>query len=96
MVGLTCLSCAGFKRGTALTCLEHAALDYRQELGGEERIMEYNHNLVLEGAALIANALQTSYMENSEKSLIAAMVREASPHTEWCHRPAHRRYSLLR
>lgn len=36
--------------------------------------MQYNHDLVLEGASLLANALGTSYMENSEESLVACMV----------------------
>ena len=50
------------------------ALEFRQFCGGEERIMQYNHDLVLEGASLLANTLNTSYMENSEKSLMACMV----------------------
>lgn len=36
--------------------------------------MQYNHALVLEGASLLANTLGTSYMENSEQSLVACMV----------------------
>jgi hypothetical protein len=36
--------------------------------------MEYNHELVKDGAALLANTLGTSYMENAEKSLIGCMV----------------------
>lgn len=40
--------------------------------------MEHNHELVKDGAALLANTLGTSYMENSEKTLIGCMVSDQS------------------
>lgn len=68
------------------------ALKFREFCGGEERIMQYNHALVLEGASLLANTLGTSYMENSEQSLVACMVstwldyRNLSAwNTGWCY-----------
>lgn len=59
---------------TSLSFLPDTALQFREMCGGEERIMKYNHDLVKDGAALLANELNTSYMENSEKSLIGCMV----------------------
>lgn len=61
---------------------KYVAIDYRQALGGESAIMEYCHNLAVEGGALVAEYLGTSVMENPERTLTAAMVNVELPLTK--------------
>lgn len=51
------------------------ALDFREQLGGEERVMRHNHDLAVRGGEAMAKILGTEVLENEEKSLTAAMVR---------------------
>ncbi len=55
------------------------ALEYRESIGGEEAIREYNHQLAVEGGKLVANMLGTQVMENSTKTLTASMVNIELP-----------------
>jgi len=55
------------------------AFDFRKDCGGEDRIMSYNHELCLEGAALLAERFGTEVMQNEEKSMIACMANIRLP-----------------
>ncbi|KAI8577367.1 hypothetical protein K450DRAFT_252150 [Umbelopsis ramanniana AG] len=56
-----------------------AALEYRESLGGEEKIQEYCGNLARRGGELVAKILGTEVMENEEKTLTAMMVNVRLP-----------------
>ncbi|ORZ12646.1 pyridoxal phosphate-dependent transferase [Absidia repens] len=56
-----------------------AALKYRESLGGEDAIMEHNHNLAVQGGALVADILGTQVMENDDRTLTASMVNVELP-----------------
>ncbi|KAI8577368.1 hypothetical protein K450DRAFT_252154 [Umbelopsis ramanniana AG] len=56
-----------------------AALEYRESLGGEEKIREYCWGLARRGGALVAKILGTDVLENEEKSLTAQMVNVRLP-----------------
>ncbi|RSH95101.1 hypothetical protein EHS25_000187 [Saitozyma podzolica] len=59
------------------------ALDFRQSIGGEKRIMEYCHELAVEGGKRLARRWDTKVMENkdfsSQGELTACMVNVAMP-----------------
>jgi selenocysteine lyase/cysteine desulfurase len=55
------------------------ALEYRESLGGEDKIQEYCGNLARRGGELVANILGTDVLENEEKSLTALMVNVRLP-----------------
>ncbi|ORX62247.1 PLP-dependent transferase [Hesseltinella vesiculosa] len=61
-------------------CVE-AALAYRESLGGEEAIMKHNHDLAVQGGALMAKILGTQVMENEQGTLTASMVNVELPIT---------------
>lgn len=56
-----------------------AGIQWRKDIGGEERIMEYCHSLAVEGGKRIAEKWGTKVMENEEGSLTAAMVNVELP-----------------
>ncbi|KAG2188604.1 hypothetical protein INT44_001359 [Umbelopsis vinacea] len=56
-----------------------AALEYRESLGGEEKIQEYCGDLARRGGELVAKILNTEVMENEEKTLTALMVNVRLP-----------------
>lgn len=56
-----------------------AALDFRQMLGGEERIMAYKHDLAIKGGQAAAQILGTSIMDVAGNPLTAAMVNVRLP-----------------
>ncbi|EIW69330.1 hypothetical protein TREMEDRAFT_43923 [Tremella mesenterica DSM 1558] len=56
------------------------ALDFREEIGGEERIMEYCHTLAVEGGKRIAERWETEVMDIPGDILTAAMVNVALPY----------------
>ncbi|KAG6811148.1 hypothetical protein H0H92_008766 [Tricholoma furcatifolium] len=62
---------------------EFYSLDFRAEIGGEERIITYCHNLAVEGGRCIAEILKTEVMEMSEapQELIGTMVNVLLPLT---------------
>ncbi|CDH50589.1 aminotransferase family protein [Lichtheimia corymbifera JMRC:FSU:9682] len=57
----------------------HAALEFRESLGGEEAIMKHTHEMAVKGGALVAELLGTSVMENPEGTLTASMVNVELP-----------------
>ncbi|PWN36719.1 PLP-dependent transferase [Meira miltonrushii] len=56
-----------------------AAIQFRQKLGGEARIMNYNHDLAVRGGEEAAKILGTSVMDNEDHSLTASMVNIRLP-----------------
>ncbi|CAO3685583.1 unnamed protein product [Umbelopsis ramanniana] len=56
-----------------------AALEYRESLGGEEKIQEYCGDLARRGGELVAKILGTEVLENDEKTLTALMVNVRLP-----------------
>lgn len=50
------------------------AIDFREAIGGEEKIRDYCHSLAIKGGATMARVLNTRVMENDEKELTANMV----------------------
>ncbi|KAI8344093.1 pyridoxal phosphate-dependent transferase [Chlamydoabsidia padenii] len=59
--------------------LVEKALEYRQTLGGEEKIQSYCHQLAVEGGQLAAEILGTDVMENDQGTLTVAMVNVRLP-----------------
>ncbi|ORX40856.1 pyridoxal phosphate-dependent transferase [Kockovaella imperatae] len=58
------------------------AVEFRRSIGGEERIMEYNHSLAMEGGKRISKRWGTELMENEDPKdgvLTACMVNVALP-----------------
>lgn len=56
-----------------------AAIEFRQKLGGEARIMNYNHDLAIRGGEEAAKILGTSIMDNEDHSLTSSMVNVRLP-----------------
>lgn len=56
-----------------------SAIEFRQKLGGEARIMNYNHDLAVRGGEEAAKILGTSVMDNEDHSLTASMVNVRLP-----------------
>lgn len=56
-----------------------AALDFRQMLGGEERIMAYKRELAIQGGIAASRILGTSVMDVPGNQLTAAMVNVRLP-----------------
>ncbi|KAG6915160.1 hypothetical protein DXG01_012955 [Tephrocybe rancida] len=65
----------------ALALTINAALDFRERIGGEERIIDYCHNLALVGGRRVAEILGTEVMEMPEApgELIGTMVNVLLP-----------------
>ncbi|KAI8093111.1 pyridoxal phosphate-dependent transferase [Halteromyces radiatus] len=63
---------------SSFMCIEHA-LDFRETLGGEEKIQQYCHQLAVDGGRLVSEILGTNVMENEENSLTVAMVNVRLP-----------------
>jgi selenocysteine lyase/cysteine desulfurase len=55
------------------------ALEYRESLGGEEKIQEYCYKLARNGGDIVAKILGTEVMENKEKTLTLQMVNVRLP-----------------
>lgn len=62
-----------------MALLHKLALEYRESLGGEEKIQEYCGNLARRGGELVAKILGTEVLENEEKTLTALMVNIRLP-----------------
>lgn len=65
------------------------ALEFRKSIGGEERILSHNYDLMRRGAALLAESLGTEVMQNEEENLVACMVgrfidQALPPTARWC------------
>lgn len=56
-----------------------AALEFRKKLGGERKIMEHNHDLVLQGAALFAKLMDTEVLQSPEQVANMCDVRLPVP-----------------
>ncbi|CAM0135807.1 hypothetical protein VKS41_001757 [Umbelopsis sp. WA50703] len=56
-----------------------SALEYRESLGGEEKIQEYCYKLARNGGDIVAKILGTEVMENKEKTLTLQMVNVRLP-----------------
>jgi hypothetical protein len=56
-----------------------AALDFRQMLGGEERIMSYNHYLAQKGGIAAAGILDTCVLDPPDAELTCCMVNVQVP-----------------
>lgn len=54
-------------------------MEYREALGGEEKIQEYCYGLARRGGELVAKILGTEVLENEEKSLTVQMVNVRLP-----------------
>jgi selenocysteine lyase/cysteine desulfurase len=54
-------------------------LEYREALGGEEKIQKYCYGLARRGGELVAKILGTEVLENEEKSLTVQMVNVRLP-----------------
>lgn len=57
------------------------AIKFREDIGGEERIMQYNHTLAVQGGRRLRKLWRTDIMENAkleDGELTAAMVRPFS------------------
>ena len=53
------------------------AIEFRKSIGGEERIMQYNHSLAVQGGRKLRKLFGTSILENAnlgQGELTAAMV----------------------
>lgn len=53
------------------------AIKFRQDIGGEDRIMEYNHSLAVQGGRRLRKIWGTSILENAnltDGELTCAMV----------------------
>lgn len=63
----------------------NAALDFREQLGGESRIREYTHGLARAGGAAAANILGTEVLDTDEWELTTTMVNVRLPllHGTW-------------
>lgn len=57
----------------------NAALEFRQMLGGEDRIMNYNHDLAVRGGKAAAAILDTCVLDLPDNSLTASMVNVQVP-----------------
>ncbi|UZJ56896.1 hypothetical protein CBS101457_006216 [Exobasidium rhododendri] len=57
----------------------NAALEFRQKMGGEDRIMKYNHDLAIRGGKAAASILDTCIMDLPDESLTACMVNVQLP-----------------
>lgn len=57
----------------------NAALEFRQMLGGEDRIMSYNHDLAIRGGKAAASILGTCVLDLSDNLLTASMVNVQVP-----------------
>ncbi|GAA99426.1 uncharacterized protein L969DRAFT_86671 [Mixia osmundae IAM 14324] len=55
------------------------ALDFREMLGGEQRIQTYTHGLAMRGGRRMAEILGTEVLENEEGTLTASMVNVRLP-----------------
>ncbi|ORY28005.1 pyridoxal phosphate-dependent transferase [Naematelia encephala] len=55
------------------------ALEFREHIGGEDRIMEYCHSVAVQGGKKLAKRWGTLIMENEEGTLTAAMVNVELP-----------------
>jgi hercynylcysteine S-oxide lyase len=55
------------------------ALEYRESLGGEQKIQEYCGDLARRGGELVAKILGTDVMENEERTLTVCMVNVRLP-----------------
>ena len=55
------------------------AFDFREVCGGESRIMNYNHSLVIEGAKYLSDKLGTEVMHDDTCELIASMANVRLP-----------------
>jgi hypothetical protein len=56
------------------------AIKFREDIGGEERIMQYNHTLAVQGGRRLRKLWGTDIMENAkleDGELTAAMVRDS-------------------
>jgi len=56
-----------------------AALEFRQKMGGEDRIMNYNHDLAVRGGKAAAKILDTCVLDLPDNSLTACMVNVQLP-----------------
>jgi selenocysteine lyase/cysteine desulfurase len=56
-----------------------AAIEFREMLGGEARIMNYNHDLAVRGGKAAARVLGTSVMDTPDNALTASMVNVRLP-----------------
>jgi hypothetical protein len=56
-----------------------AALEFREKMGGEERIMKYNNRLAVQGGRAAAEILGTCLLDLSDNSLTANMVNVELP-----------------
>lgn len=56
----------------------NSALDFREEIGGEERIMAYCNALAKTGGKRLNKRWRGCWMENEHEELTAAMVSEHS------------------
>jgi len=57
------------------------AIKFREDIGGEERIMQYNHTLAVQGGRRLRKLWGTDIMENPDGELTAAMVGHPIPST---------------
>ncbi|KLT45811.1 PLP-dependent transferase, partial [Cutaneotrichosporon oleaginosum] len=55
------------------------ALKFRREIGGEERIMAYNHSMAVAGGKRLAKRWSTSIIENERGELTACMANVELP-----------------
>jgi len=58
------------------------AIKFRQDIGGEDRIMEYNHSLAVQGGRRLRKIWGTSILENAnldDGELTCAMVSCSLP-----------------
>ncbi|KAG8727151.1 hypothetical protein FRC12_022765, partial [Ceratobasidium sp. 428] len=55
------------------------ALEFREEIGGENKINEYCHSLAVRGGEILAGVLKTKVLESEKNELTAHMVNVQLP-----------------